>query len=175
MARFVLLPKRVVVGFVVLLLAGGVALTACGGWTATKDSARQAAGKVTVVSAPYQQEVKAPRDSFFVDYSLEREINRSRQLELLREIASGTATDEATRKQAQERLMVLSERAEKEARLEGILRAKGFEDAAVAIGEQSVTVIVPGRVPPEETTTIAALVYHTVGVPQEQVVILGHE
>jgi len=172
--RFILLPKWAVVGFA-LLFAGSAAFTALRSLGAPREDKPQAAGKVTVVSVPYQDQVKVSRDSFFVDYNLQREISRSRQLELLREIATSAETDEATRKRALEKLILLSERAEKEAFLERILRAKGFKEAAVAFTEQGVTVIVPGRITPEESATIATFVYHAVGVPQEQVVILGRE
>lgn len=129
-----------------------------------------------MVRLPDREAVRVPRkDNFFVDYRLDREINRSRQLELLREIAADKATDEATRKRVQERLLLLSEQMGKEARLEKILEAKGFREAIVVLEEEGVTVIVPGPVDPEKVNTITALVYHTLGVPQEQVVTLGRE
>jgi stage III sporulation protein AH len=119
--------------------------------------------------------LKPEADGFFVDYRLEREARRSRELELLREIAAQEETSAATRQEAQEKLMALARQAERETRTENILRAKGFEDALVVLEEQGVTVVIPGKLSAEENATIVNIVYHSLGLPQEQVVILGRD
>ncbi|MDI6631437.1 MAG: SpoIIIAH-like family protein [Bacillota bacterium] len=119
--------------------------------------------------------LKPEADSFFVDYRLEREAKRSRELELLREIAAREETSATTRQEAQEKLMALARQAERETRTENILRAKGFEDALVVIEEQGVTVVIPGKLNAEENATIVNIVYHSLGLPQEQVMILRRD
>lgn len=117
--------------------------------------------------------LKPKADGFFVDYRLEREARRSRELELLREIAAQEETSAATRQEAQEKLMALARQAERETRVENILRAKGFEDVLVVLEEQGVTVVIPGKPSTEVNATIANIVYHSLGLPQEQVLVLG--
>ncbi|MEW6172682.1 MAG: SpoIIIAH-like family protein [Bacillota bacterium] len=185
MLGLVLLKRRVVFRLtaVVLLLAlAAVTLQVIRAQQARQDVKKAppkpetAASTATAASGYTPGEVPdLPADSFFVDYRLEREARRSQQVELLREIANAADTSPVTRKEAQDKLMVLSLQAEKEARTESILRAKGFKEAVVAVEDQDVTVVVQGKVSPDQSATIVTLVYHGLSVPQEKVVIIGRE
>lgn len=175
MTRFILLRRRIVIGTLLLLLTGGIVAVYCGHRATTTA---HEVGSVTETSYPvnvYSRPVSTETDGFFVDYRIEREVKRSRQVELLREIAAMSTTDEVIRKQAQERLIDLMKQTEREARVENLLRARGFRDAVAAVEDQGVTVIVKGRVTPEVNATVVALVYHSIGLAQEQVMVLGSE
>ncbi|MEW6182954.1 MAG: SpoIIIAH-like family protein [Bacillota bacterium] len=185
MRGLVLLKRRVVFRLTALILL--LALAAAAIEVVRIQQGRQGAGKVrpkpavAVSTAPEvpgripEEPPDSPLDGFFVDYRLEREARRSQQVELLREIANAANTSEVTRKEAQEKLMFLSQQAEKEARTEGILRAKGFQEAIVAVEDEEVTVVVQGKVSPEQSATIVTLVYRGLSAPQEKVVIIERE
>ncbi|MEW6574656.1 MAG: SpoIIIAH-like family protein, partial [Bacillota bacterium] len=178
MARFILLRRQVVIGVLIVLLTGGIAVATFGKSAPVRE---QKVSSVTESSYPVNVSSQLlPKnnnntDDYFVDYRIERETKRSRQIELLREIAAMSSTSESTRKQAQEEVINLMQKTEKEARIENLLRARGFRDAAVAIEEQGITVVVPEKVSPEVNTTVVALVYHSIGLAQEQVLVLGRE
>lgn len=186
MPGVILIKKRLLLALLVFFLVTGATLafaTTLNGGRLRQDEARTgvlnnedvASAKPATARSMLERTATPAGDSFFVDFRIERETQRSRQMELLREIADAPATEAATRKEAQEKLMALSQQAERETRTENILRAKGFKDAVVAVEEGGVTVVVRGGVTPEETATIITLVYRGLGIPQEQVMIIGRE
>ncbi|MEW6447032.1 MAG: SpoIIIAH-like family protein [Bacillota bacterium] len=176
MARFIVVSRRIMLGILIMLFTAGIFIAACGNHRAVRG---QKAGSViqTLYPVSVSSHLQPPSDTdeFFVDYRIDREVKRSRQIELLQEIAVTATTSDSIRTQAQEKVINLVSQTEKEAMVENLLRAKGFRDAVVAIEDQGVTVIVPGKVTPEVTATVTALVYHSLGMAQEQVMILGRE
>ena len=177
MARFILVRKPIVFGVLTILLAAGVAAGAYGIGAPTQWEKEESVTEVNYLISRFSQlpAAESDKDDFFVDFRIDREAKRSRQVELLREIAAAPITDKSTRRRAQENIMRLMQKAEKEARMERLLRARGFQDAVVALEEQGVTVIVAGRVSPEVDRTVADIVYHSLGVAPERVLILGRE
>lgn len=111
--------------------------------------------------------------SFFVDYRLDRERARSRQLEVLREVINSPQSSAETRKAAQEKLLALSQGMTQEVEVENLIRAKGFKDAAVYLDGKGATVVVQSpHLTPEEARRIADLVTRSTGVPEQNVVII---
>ncbi|WP_169302562.1 SpoIIIAH-like family protein [Ammonifex degensii] len=136
---------------------------------AGKPCPSQAEEKVTAPVAPPRQEAK---DGFFTDFRLEKESRRSQQVELLREIAKDPGTSAATRREAQEKLMELTQRAEKEAWLEGLLKAQGFAEAVVTIEERGITVILSRELSAQETERVVKLISRTTGRKQEEITVV---
>ena len=85
---------------------------------------------------------KTEKSEFFVEYRLERDRTRSQQIDLLREIVDNQHSPEETRKEAQRRMLAISQAIETEMKLENLIRAEDFKDAVVFIQEKSVTIIV---------------------------------
>ncbi len=114
--------------------------------------------------------------AFFVEYRMERERTRSKEVELLREVLVSPSTGEETRKKVQEKLLEISSNMSKEMELENLIRARGYRDAAVFLDGDTVTVVVqPGKnILPgtEENSEIAALVSKSAGVPEDNVIII---
>lgn len=80
--------------------------------------------------------------SFFETYKTDRDSARASQLELLNEVINSsyaTASEKAT---ATATKTELAKKMEKELILEGLIKAKGFEDAVVTIGSSYYNVIV---------------------------------
>lgn len=115
------------------------------------------------------------KTDFFVEYRLEREMSRGRQVELLQSVAQDANADETRRAAAQERLLQITRDLERELGLENILRAKGFRDIVVFFQGDVVTVIVSQPLSEEQTTSIINLVARGAGVLFENVMVIGYE
>jgi len=93
---------------------------------------------------------------FFAEYRLDRDRARAGEIQTLRELAGNLALGESGRKDAGSKLMRLTERASQEVQTEGLLKAKGFEDALVILREGSAEVII--RTPSELTRAQLAII-----------------
>ena len=110
---------------------------------------------------------------FFVEYRLERDRTRGQRIEWLREVINNVNSAGETRQKAQEHLLAISSKMEKEIELENLLRAKGFKDAAVIADERSVTVIVSSdQLSISESSEINNLVSRRTGVDVQNIIII---
>lgn len=80
--------------------------------------------------------------STFSDYRLERERTRTQEITYIDSIISNTNTDQETLAEAQLMKLELTDTMEKEMLLEGLLKAKGFEDVFVTLGDESINIVV---------------------------------
>lgn len=80
--------------------------------------------------------------SFFTTYKSERTANREEEMTYLDSVIANANTDTATVNEAQQMKMEIVANMELESTLEGLLVAKGFDDAIVTFGSTSVNVVV---------------------------------
>ena len=80
--------------------------------------------------------------NFFETYKADRDSARASQLELLNEVISSSYSTASEKTTATASKTALAEKMEKELILEGLIKAKGFEDAVVTIGSSYYNVIV---------------------------------
>lgn len=112
--------------------------------------------------------------AYFVEARLSLEQARGKEMEILREVLA-SESDEEVRKAAQERMMQLSGQVSREMELENLIRAKGYQDTAVFLDSDTVTVILrPSKnaVIEEDNLIIAELVSKTTGIPQDGVIVI---
>ena len=81
-------------------------------------------------------------EEFFIEYRLEREKARSEQINIYREMINNPNSDTATKKEAQNRMLFLTDKMEKEMEIESLIRARGYKDALAYIHDQAVDVII---------------------------------
>lgn len=81
-------------------------------------------------------------NNYFVEYRLSRDKLRASLVERLNNIINNEKTDTEIRKKAQEEIIRIGNISEKELLIEGLIKAKGFEDALVFLKDNSVRVIV---------------------------------
>ena len=118
-------------------------------------------------------EAPAARENFFIEYRLERERTRGKQMEILREIIANPATAQEGRDVAQKNLLAIGEFMAGELELESMLKAKGFDDVAVYLKETGATVIVQAnQLSPGEAGRIMDLVVRETGLGQEKIIII---
>lgn len=97
--------------------------------------------------------------SFFDTYKQDRDASRNSQLQLLNEIADNAYATSAERSSALESKAQLQKKMETELILEGLIKAKGFEDAVVTIGSEFYNVIVKGgELTQEQATQIFSII-----------------
>lgn len=80
--------------------------------------------------------------NFFTTYKSERLANREDEITYLESVINNTNTDQTTLNEAQQMKMEIVANMELESTLEGLLVAKGFEDAIVTFGTTSVNIVV---------------------------------
>lgn len=80
--------------------------------------------------------------NYFIEHRLSRDKLRASLIDRLNEIINNENTNEETRAKAQNEIIALGRVAELELSLEGLIKAKGFEDALVFLGDNSARVVV---------------------------------
>ncbi len=80
--------------------------------------------------------------NYFIEHRLSRDKLRASLIDRLNEIINNENTNEETRTKAQNEIIALGQVAELELSLEGLIKAKGFEDALVFLGDNSARVVV---------------------------------
>lgn len=80
--------------------------------------------------------------SFFTTYKTERLSNREEEMTYLESVIANSNTDAQTISEAQQMKLEIVANMELESTLEGLLVAKGFEDAIVTCGASSVNVVI---------------------------------
>ncbi|MFZ5644056.1 MAG: SpoIIIAH-like family protein [Bacillota bacterium] len=143
----------------------------------TISSGKENAGFEDVKNEPVQgiisNSVKNEKEAFFVEYRLEREKSRSRQIEILREIVNNPSSSSETRKSAQDQLMAISKSISKEVRVENLLRAKGYKDAVACIDTRGVTVVLEsGGMNSTEEARVIEMVSKETGFGEQGIIII---
>lgn len=88
------------------------------------------------------KEVSNTNRNYFVEYRLSRDKLRAGLVDRLDEIIKNKQTTDDIRTKAQEEIMGIGAISEKELQIEGLVKAKGFEDALVFITSDEIKVVV---------------------------------
>lgn len=114
---------------------------------------------------------------FYINYRLEREKVRARQLELLQGVIDDENTTDEVRKSAQEQVLAEAEATSSELMLESILAARYGGECAVFMQNGKVNVVLNAdeRMSDSEAEKIAALVDNYTDVGLENVVVVLKE
>lgn len=81
-------------------------------------------------------------DDYFAQSRLSREQARDEAISILKETVESDSADDASREAASAKISVLAENSVTEARVESLIKAKGYAEAVVLIGDDSLSVIV---------------------------------
>lgn len=112
-------------------------------------------------------------EDFFVNYRLDRERVRGQQVELLQGVVEDPNSDAAMRKEAQNKLIKLSDNMDKELQLETLIKAKGFNDAALFIQPETATAILEKEGLTEgEVASVADIISRVTGHNLEDIVVI---
>lgn len=117
-------------------------------------------------------------EDYFAASRLSREQARDEAVSTLRELSESEEADQAAKDEAVAQISALADDSVAEANIESLIRAKGYADAVVMIGDSSVNVVVA---PPEgglqatDVTVIKDIVVSETGVTAGQVKIVEAE
>jgi len=110
---------------------------------------------------------------FFVEYRFERENTRKKEINWIKEIVDNPNSDPETKDQAQQQLLEITSNMEKELNIEGLLKAKGFNDSIVIFNQDYVSVIVDKQeLAPEEVAQILDIVKRESGKEADSIKII---
>lgn len=109
---------------------------------------------------------------FFAEFRMERERIRSKQLELLREVANNQSNNQKVRDAAAMKLVQVSDMVEKEMQTETLIKSKGYRDCAVIVKTDTATIVLDvHQVSEEQQTEITELTTHATGLQKNQITI----
>ncbi|NLN41652.1 MAG: SpoIIIAH-like family protein [Clostridiales bacterium] len=110
---------------------------------------------------------------FFVEYRFERENTRKKEIDWIKEIVDNPNSDPETKNQAQQQLLEITSNMEKELNIEGLLKAKRFNDSIVIFNQDYVSVIVDKQeLAPEEVAQILDVVKRESGKEADSIKII---
>ncbi|MFW5998228.1 MAG: SpoIIIAH-like family protein [bacterium] len=119
---------------------------------------------------------ESENEDFFTEYRLERDKVRSEEINRYREMINSPNYGEAVKKKAQEKMIDLTEKMEKEMKIESLIRARGYEDALAYIHDNSVDVIVQGNnLNKKDINKIGDIIVKTTSLSFEDVTIIEKE
>ena len=129
---------------------------------------------------PYSTETSGTAEDkdYFAASRLSREQARDEAVSTLKELSESETADQTAKDEAAAQISALAEDSVTEANIESMIRAKGYEDAVVMIGDESVNVVVA---PPEgglqatDVTVIKDIVVAEAGVTAGQIKIVEAE
>ena len=152
-----------------VFLAAGAALL-CAQLPGRPEAEPAAAGVPAASAAP----AAAPEETDPLEaFRLEREQLRSMQTAQLNDIIHDGETDQQTRALAQRTLIDLMAWAEQETTIEGVLRARGYEDCVATIHEDTANILVRAEaLTRQETAVILELVLRETDVDSGNVKII---
>lgn len=112
-------------------------------------------------------------DDFFANYRLERDRVRGQQVEMLNSVVADANSDAATRKEAQQKLMEIAENMDRELQLENLIKAKGYNEAAMFIQPGSATAILKKEsLAEEDVNSVADIISRVTGYNLEDIVVI---
>ncbi|HLR34349.1 MAG TPA: SpoIIIAH-like family protein [Tissierellales bacterium] len=80
--------------------------------------------------------------NYFIEHRLSRDKLRANLIDKLNEVVNNDKTDNEVRKEAQKEIIRLGNVSEKELHIEGLIKAKGFDDVLVFLKEEEARIVV---------------------------------
>ncbi|HYF82840.1 MAG TPA: SpoIIIAH-like family protein [Clostridia bacterium] len=102
-------------------------------------------GEAAVVEDNSNEAIETASASFFSEYRLERDKNRSKEVDMWQDIINSDKAEENFKNMAQQELVKIVALTEKEMIIENLIVARGFNDALVFLTDDSATIIVDAK------------------------------
>jgi stage III sporulation protein AH len=110
-----------------------------------EELGEEGVSEAAIVEDTVEDAVETASSSFFSEYRLEREKNRSKEVEMWQDIINSDKAEENFKNMAQQELVKIVALTEKEMIIENLIVARGFNDALVFLTDESATVIVEAK------------------------------
>ncbi|MGI6552844.1 MAG: SpoIIIAH-like family protein [Bacillota bacterium] len=117
-------------------------------------------------------EINGGGDDFFIEYRLERDRQRAKEIELLQSLINDPNSAAEIKQEAQAKLLQITSSLNQESTLEALIMAKGYADAIVVVQQGQVTIIVRHQnFTEDDSIRIAELVSRNTGYPLAKITI----
>ncbi len=137
------------------------------------SSAKNAATHENIEAPGIEKKVIEKGNDFFIDYKLERDRLRSQEADYLRELINNPNAVQQSKEKAQQDLIALSQKVEKEMIVENLIKAKGFEDAVIFLSNDIANVVVKATgLKQNEVAQITDIVTKTTGINLDKITII---
>ena len=166
--------RGAVYGVIALLLCAAVYLN----WSYVGAPEDLLDAAQTAPSDTAEQTDASSEEDYFASSRLTREQARDEAVSTLRELSESEEADQTAKDEAAAQISALAEDSVAEANIESLIRAKGYEDAVVMIGADSVNAVVA---PPEgglqaaDVTVIKDIIVSETGMTTGQIKIVQAE
>lgn len=114
-------------------------------------------------------------EDYFAASRLTREQARDEAVSTLKELSESEKADADAKDEAAKQISAMAEDSVAEANIESLIRAKGYEDAVIMIGEDSVNAVVAqpdGGLKAEDVTVIKDIIMSETGMTAGQIKIV---
>lgn len=167
--------RGAVYGVIALLLCAAVYLN----WSYV-DAPEEllVAGQTDTDAAGTDTAAQSGEEDYFATSRLTREQARDEAVSTLRELSESEDADQAAKDEAAAQISALADDSVAEANIESLIRAKGYADAVVMIGDSGVNVVVAppdGGLQATDVTVIKDIVVSETGMTAGQVKIVEAE
>ncbi len=121
-----------------------------------------------------EDEKKAENEGdYFANAISEKEMSRSKSLEILNETAQNSSFDSEVRRSAQEKILEFASITEKETAVENIARAKGYDKICVFVNEDIVDITVKkDGFGEEDVVKITEIAQNQLGIPTKNIKVV---
>ncbi|NMA95972.1 MAG: SpoIIIAH-like family protein [Clostridiales bacterium] len=118
------------------------------------------------------EDMEVSASSFFKDFRYDRTHTREKEIEYIQNLLDNPNSIDERKAEAHDKLLKLTNIMEKELIVEGLIKAKGFNDAIVILQEHSVNVVIDkGEPSAEEVAQILDIVRRETGQSAENIKI----
>ena len=130
-------------------------------------------GEAQMVSTTPTEEASKETNDYFSRAKLERDVNRSESIDTLTKLIDSGSSDKATRSRAEDEIHLLTDFSEKEVMIENLIRAKGYEDVVVFMGENLISLAVKSEGLNEiDVAILQDIAISTAGYPADKIKIV---
>ncbi|MBR5292833.1 MAG: SpoIIIAH-like family protein [Clostridia bacterium] len=165
------IKKYLVLAVVAVLFAGAFVLNVMVNGESTEETN---VINVTTENSEASVTEDAPPADYFETFRQDREEVRQLEMEYLDEVIAASRSDQETLADAQKQKMTLVENMEKEFAIESMIKAKGFEDAAVTFHSGTVNVVVKSEELEESSVAqILDIVQAQTGEPARNIKVIA--
>ncbi|MGI5998354.1 MAG: SpoIIIAH-like family protein [Lutispora sp.] len=129
---------------------------------------------VTVIESKEMDEEDQDKvSSFFTEYRLERDKNRTKEYDMWQNIINSDKAEPTFKTLAQEEIVKIVALTEKEMIIENLILARGFDDALVFLTDDSATVVVAAKeLTPASVAKIQDIVMTKTKIPASNIKIM---
>lgn len=127
----------------------------------------------TQIDKTINKEENIKSTNYFIEHKLARDKLRGSLIEQLQDIVDNEKTSDEMRKQAQSEIIKIGSISETELYIEGLIKAKGFEDTLVFLKEDDAKVVVSAnKLTEQDVAKILDIVKNETGLETSQIKIM---